>query len=319
MRSVFGLLLMLLGSAFGLSRAYAQCATPATTTGGIVLTFDDNSVDTWHATRAIFDAYDARATFFVSNFHALDAAQKQKLRDLADDGHEIAAHSYTHGRATDFSASAYMSQQITPQLVDMAAHGFYPRNFAYPYGADAASTTTALMTEFGFIRDTSYFPNHQASYVTCAQSDRFVAGLGIDYQYGLSNANYGTAFDQAMCDNTNLVLYGHHLAAPSNGSHLYYIDHGRLQTLLSAAQSRGLTFRRLRDLCRWEVAFSGQGSWSPAHDSPRRFDEVTFADFDGDGDDDAFRWTGTQWRVLYNQGGTFYEPSGAEHWAHLNA
>ena len=299
--------------------AQAQCgATPQTTRGGIILTFDDHSIDSWYAARALFNELEVRATFFVDRFHTLTPAQKQKLRDLASDGHEVAAHTYSHGNARNFSTSAYMSQQIVPQLSAMASEGFYPRNFAYPYGADVAPTTSALYSEFGFVRDTSYYPNHGASFVTCDDADRFVAGLGIDYQYGQPNSVYFEAFDQAMCEDSNLILYGHHLSQSAAGGSQYYIDLTRLRTLLEAAQARGLRFNRMQDICRWQTALSGTGTWTAAHDSPRRFDEVTFADFDGDGDDDAFRSTGTEWRWLENQGGYFYTGTNQEHWAYLN-
>ncbi len=49
---------------------------------GIALTFDDDSVDAWYATREILQRYNAHVTFFVSNLGGLDQSEINELKLL---------------------------------------------------------------------------------------------------------------------------------------------------------------------------------------------------------------------------------------------
>ena len=297
------------------------------TSGGIALTFDDAYIQEWHDIRSLLDTYDVRATFYISRYHQLNATQRQMVQDLFQDGHEIAAHGLDHANAASYCpgnttgctvtdsqrAQAYLDEQILPQLANFAADNLYPRNFAYPFGADFPQTTTMLKDVFGYVRDTSYYPSHSASYVAHGD-DRFIAGLGIDHKYGLSDADYDAAMDTATCNNETLVWYGHRILYHSSD---YYVGESRLEGLIQRALQRGLTFRRIRDISSWQATTPG-GSWHNIHDTPRELDQVAFADFDGDGFRDAFRANGRTWEKLSGQGGHFYRPGGDERWEYLN-
>ena len=294
---------------------------------GVILTFDDAYIEEWHAIRPLLDELGVRATFFVTRYYALNAAQRQLVSELVADGHEIASHSYDHANATTYCpgglsgctitdgnrARFYIEEQILPQLAEMATDGIHPRNFAYPFGADLGATTQLLLRYFDYVRDTSYYPNHDESYVTCG-SDRFIAGLGIDHVYSVSDSQYDGAMDDAVVQDTNLVWYGHGIQFQSAG---YYVGESRLRDLILRAQSRGLVFRRMRDLCSW-VTLGRSGPPLDVLASARPLSDVRFGDFDGDGISDAFRTNGGTWEVLLGQGNGFYDGAGTEHWQYLN-
>ena len=295
--------------------------------GGIALTFDDNAVEEWHRIRPQLDELGIRATFFISSYHKLTPERRELVWELANDGHQIAAHSSAHANAARYCpeeeghctssdeerANRYIDEQILPQLEVMAKHGLHPRDFAYPYGADLPATTQRLLAIFGFVRDTSYFPHHQAAYAGCGQG-RFVGGLGIDTKYGISEAHYDAAMDRAAERGETLVFYGHRIDPRPDG---YFVGEERLRDLIVRAQARGLLFRRMRDLCSWQAA-TETGGWRNVHDSPRELSQVVFADFTGDGLADAFRANGRRWEVLPGQGNSFYASAGDEHWQRHN-
>lgn len=63
------------------------------TKAGIVLSFDDKSIDDWYSLRELFKGNGVRATFFVCNFQDLTDKEVSMLKDLQADGHEIGSHS----------------------------------------------------------------------------------------------------------------------------------------------------------------------------------------------------------------------------------
>ncbi|MAG32882.1 MAG: hypothetical protein CL908_18545 [Deltaproteobacteria bacterium] len=120
--------------------------------------------------------------------------------------------------------------------------------------------------------------------------------------------------DDAVAQNKSLVWYGH--AIDFHGS-TYYVGESRLRDMILRAQSRGLVFRRMRDLCSW-VTLGGADPPLNVHASARPLSDVRFGDFDGDRITDAFRANGRTWKVLLGQGNGFYDSAGTEHWQHLN-
>lgn len=310
----------------GPGKVHAQCSTPTTTSGGIALTFDDTHLEEWHGILPLLDEFGVSATFFITRYHSLNSTQRGLVQEILAAGHEVASHGRDHANATtycpgnttgctltaDQRAASYVAEQILPDIENMAADGIYPRSFAYPFGADLSATTTQLLGLHDYVRDTSYYPNHQRSFVTC-EGSRFIAGLGIDTAYDIEDAEHDLAMDQAMCEDSTLVWYGHAILAGG-----YHVGEDRLRSLLSRAVSRGLTFRRLRDVCTWQSTQGAMAAFGNVYDSPRPLGEVRFADIDGDGDDDAFRTTSGKWQWLENLGGTFENASGTAHWIHRN-
>lgn len=100
----------------------------------MVLTFDDGpdrryTPDILRTLRR----YDVRAMFFVCGVMA--SAHKDLLREMADDGHVVGNHTWSHPLLTKLSRSAIRSQMERTSEVIEEAYGEAPRWFRAPYGA----------------------------------------------------------------------------------------------------------------------------------------------------------------------------------------
>jgi peptidoglycan/xylan/chitin deacetylase (PgdA/CDA1 family) len=245
-----------------LGLAVRPVATQPTPGGTVTLTFDDYYIDDWHSMMPLFDQYNAKVTFFISNYAAFTAAEKAKLRELANVGHEIAAHTLTHADARCYPgnrlqcakmdgerrAQAYVAEEILTELAMMAKDGFHPKNFAYPYGFDTPEATLLLKGLFDFVRGTQHKPVDKA-FLDCS-GDRFIGAMGMDVVYQISDADYDAAMDEAKSKHAHLVFYGHRIfPEPDHPQNKYFIGKDRLQSLLARIKERGLEFRRLQDVC----------------------------------------------------------------------
>ena len=129
-----------LGSDDEIKTGYITVTPPITSHAGVAITFDDDTVDQWYATRSIFQKYNAHATFFVSGFASLDQSEIDKLKILQAEGHEIAYHGYNHVDEVEYiqdnSLNAYMNDEIIRGVNLMKSKGLNPVDFAYPFGSD---------------------------------------------------------------------------------------------------------------------------------------------------------------------------------------
>jgi peptidoglycan/xylan/chitin deacetylase (PgdA/CDA1 family) len=100
----------------------------------MVLTFDDGPDPRY--TPGILRTlreYDVRAMFFVCGEMAVD--NKDLLSEMADDGHIVGNHTWTHPLLTQLSRSAIRSEmERTSEVID-DAYGEPPVWFRAPYGA----------------------------------------------------------------------------------------------------------------------------------------------------------------------------------------
>jgi len=123
---------------------------------GWAFTVDDNDIDTWYGWRERLRQHHVKATFFVTGWDKLTDTQKQELRDLAHDGHDIEAHGKNHENAVDYvkthTLDAYLHDEVLPNQVNLTE--FAPVAFAYPYGAHNTTIDTAMLTHFKLLRTT---------------------------------------------------------------------------------------------------------------------------------------------------------------------
>ena len=143
----------------------------ANPSAGLSFGFDDASVDDWFALREVFTAHRARVTFFVSNYGELSINQRNKLHALAADGHAIEAHGMGHRDAAAYvdrhGLSRYVRDEIDPLLAAMAADGFVPTTFAYPYGDRTNELDRALLGRFSLIRSLTYLDRSAVNSAPC--------------------------------------------------------------------------------------------------------------------------------------------------------
>ena len=139
---------------------YADFAAGGGTGPGIALSFDDSDVGSWMAARALFTAYQARVTFFVTRYGALSGRDQASIRALADDGHDIEAHSVLHLRAPsyveDHGLRAYLADEAVPSIDLLRAAGYPVTAYAYPFGARTDELDRALHKHVTILRSVSY-------------------------------------------------------------------------------------------------------------------------------------------------------------------
>lgn len=128
--------------------------------GSLALSFDDAYLSSWTGIRPMLLAHQAHVTFFVTFFLGFTDLQREQLRQLAADGHDIEYHSTSHLDAVQFTAEhgvdAYIATDIVPALDAMRAAGYATRTFAYPKGARTDETDEALRPYFDHLRAITY-------------------------------------------------------------------------------------------------------------------------------------------------------------------
>jgi len=139
---------------------YADMAARREMRPGLALSFDDNFVEPWHTMRPLLQQYGARVTFFISRYANMSPVNKQRVRDLADDGHEIAAHTVLHLRAPTYveehGLAAYMADEALPSIEVLRGDGYDVTSFAYPYGARTSELDDALLAHVSLLRSVSF-------------------------------------------------------------------------------------------------------------------------------------------------------------------
>jgi hypothetical protein len=142
---------------------YADFAAGGGGGPGLALSFDDAGITEWTAARPLLQQHDARVTFFVTRYHLFTDEDRARLRDLASDGHEIAAHGVAHLRAPvyveEHGLAAYLADEALPSLDALRDDGYDVTSFAYPYGARTAELDRALAAHVAVLRSVA-FPVH---------------------------------------------------------------------------------------------------------------------------------------------------------------
>lgn len=127
---------------------------------GVLLSFDDASIDAWVQGIDLFAQYQAHATFFVAYFPQLTDAQIAGLHQLAAAGHAIEPHSIKHLRAPLYveqkGVDAYMRDEALPSIEALEAAGFPATTYAYPYGARTQELDEALLSHVELVRSVAF-------------------------------------------------------------------------------------------------------------------------------------------------------------------
>ncbi len=119
----------------------------------VSLTFDDGLSSIPQA-GSILAAHGIKATFYVITGEVGNSgfATWPDIATLADEGHEIGAHTISHSDLPSLTASE-QEEQICGSRKQLEEHGYQPRSFAYPYGAfNLESVRLAQACEFGSAR-----------------------------------------------------------------------------------------------------------------------------------------------------------------------
>lgn len=226
---------------------------------GFVLTFDDDYTYEWQLLTKLLNKYDAKATFFVSNFHKLTSNQIKTLQNLESAGHEIGHHSTNHVDAIEFlenhTIKEYMDQEIISSKRIMKENNLSPISFAYPYGSNNSETDSLLLDEFKILRDI-YEAQRHFYYISDIEDDDFyfignkkqkiIAGLCIDSNFDIDLDEIEEGFKKAVQNREIIIFYAHRPVIEN--ANIYEIEIGYLESILKLAQEMGLKSYRFGDL-----------------------------------------------------------------------
>ena len=126
--------------------------------GGLALAFDDNAPRAWLTVRELLRSRGARVTFFVTRWVHLTDEERDMIRSLAADGHDLQPHGVDHLHAVDYVAShgldAYLATEVLPSFAVLEAEGYPPTTFAYPFGDRNDALDEALLEHVAHVRTT---------------------------------------------------------------------------------------------------------------------------------------------------------------------
>lgn len=220
--------------------------------GGIIFTFDDQSVRNWVEYRDLFRKYDVKATFFVSRPQLLDQGLISGLKILQSDGHEIACHGLNHldARLYRGSAAGFYKEEVEPAISLMNEMGFKIVSFAYAFGLAPDSVDQLLLKHVKYLRKATWnmystlISNYDKIY---ARPDSFniVSSMGIDCNYNIALDNIESGILRAEKNNEVLVLHAHKIDASGLD---YTINPAYLEQVFKLCKKDKIKSYRMEDL-----------------------------------------------------------------------
>ena len=143
----------------GLWWILSSCQNATQQAAGIALSFDDRYITQWDSLRPLLRKYNAKVTFYVTQFDSLTPPQIAVLKQLKQEGHEIGAHGAAHHRIIDFALAGgsledYFKQEVEAEIKSMQKAGFNPTSFAHVGGQQTWWTDRILLRRyFKILRD----------------------------------------------------------------------------------------------------------------------------------------------------------------------
>jgi hypothetical protein len=247
---------------FGFWSCQSPSSRPA---AGIALSFDDRHVQDWTQLRPVLKKYNARVTFYVTQFDSLSPQEVAQLHDLQKDGHEIAAHGAAHIRVLDYlrgggSLDDFYKYEIEAELISMRKAGFQPVTFAHVGGQQTWWTDRRLLSDYFILLRDVAMTERKISFLTLkkavfAMDDVFyqfdgaskVDALLIDQVTNITPTQLREGLVRAQNTQSVFVLFGHRpLFAPSDEPYAFSVK--TLETFLADAQRMGLKTYTMREL-----------------------------------------------------------------------
>ena len=210
---------------------------------GVALTFDDDRVDNWFKYLPYLDSANVKATFYVCKYNRFTDNQKKKLAIIQSHGHEIAFHSTNHYNMLDYvyrynhTIDDLMVNEIESGLKMMNKDGFYPTNFAYPYGAHNGMYDKKLMKYFKSVRALNGTTDFSKS-LAPTENNQLLFGLGIDKSSKRTDEVVLQVIKSASENNTCAVFVAHDI----NTSLKLSVTLDRLKLIVNYVKQLGLQY-----------------------------------------------------------------------------
>jgi hypothetical protein len=118
---------------------------PLAGAGGLLLSFDDDYVDSWEGHFDLFEKYKARVTFFIQGKTNPFCAK------ALDRGHDIGYHSLNHRDLRKITREEFGRETVESALPFRQA-GIPLSAFAYPFGFSESWMHDVLLRSFGTLR-----------------------------------------------------------------------------------------------------------------------------------------------------------------------
>jgi len=215
--------------------------------GQIALTFDDNSIENWYKQLSLLDSLNIKATFYISHYHTFNKQQKTWLKEIEKRGHEIAFHTATHPDLPKEVAKRGMAateeKEIKKDLKLMQADGYYPTDFAYPFGSHTSQLNTCLLRTFKSVRALSNQQNYNLSLVKESGEGKVLYGANIDNNSRLKEDGIASLMDKAREHRDCLVMVAHQINVGK-----LQISRERLLYIARLAKEKSLRFVTVNEI-----------------------------------------------------------------------
>ncbi|TLM81689.1 polysaccharide deacetylase family protein [Pseudarthrobacter sp. NamE5] len=213
----------------------APARSAPTGKGAVVLSMDDAfmAMDT---VRRFLDERGQKGTFFITpgllNGHS--KISEAHIVAMAQNGHEVGAHSLTHANLTSISPEQRSTEFEQPKFILEKITGVPVTSFAYPFGTASGgrnlATDVDLYLRYDRVFDTSQY-NQAAIYPRYSQTPSLIRRTGVD---GASHAQCLAMVREAAKRPVLASLYFHNLDTQFNPTTAQLIE------LLDLAKALGV-------------------------------------------------------------------------------
>lgn len=210
--------------------------------GGVCISFDDYNVDNWHKYLPLFNEFNAKVTFYISNFNRLTPAQISKLHDIENHGHEIAFHTTNHPNISKLSSKINTDTLVETEIIRglnlMRAKGFNPKNFAFPYGAHTNTLDNLFLRYFNSVRCLNGSNNILKSYGN-PTGNKVIYSVGMDLGSHRALEFFEEHLNNAANYNKVFFMVGHNIQINNSSAQ---VPLGKLRYILQLAKNLNLKF-----------------------------------------------------------------------------
>ncbi|HCD33017.1 MAG TPA: hypothetical protein DER01_11465 [Phycisphaerales bacterium] len=230
----------------------------------ILLTFDDQHVDNWHAVLPMLEKYDAKVTFYQNNLDKLTDEQIDKAQQIKAAGHTIGCHGWRHvwpvQYTEDNGIEKFWLDEVQPCLDWYDAHGWQITNYAYAFNNYDQHTNARLFNRFDRFRcgnavtDRTQFETFESIFLDLDQlpTQRMMPGAHLDT---ISRSEpkpvipmdvWKRIFTQLTDRAQHMTFYGHNISATDNQGHVTEVSY--LEEVLKLAQEMKIACVGMDDL-----------------------------------------------------------------------